>query len=199
MKLTPETRYTLIGKLRNSQDEQAWEEFAGLYQPVVFRIAVAKGLQHADATDVTQEVLAKVANAIEKFSPRSGSSFRAWLYQITRNLVIDFLRQRAKRPVLYDDQVLQAIVDHKPAERFALQFQQEFQKQIFWIVAQQVKGQVQPATWTAFWESEIQRKSIDEVAELTGMTAGAIYVARSRVIARMRQEVQKRMAETTEG
>lgn len=198
MTLTPETRYTLIRKLRNPQDEQAWAEFASIYQPVVFRIALAKGLQYADATDLTQEVLTRVARAIDKFSPQPGGRFRAWLYRITRNLVIDFLRQRSKLPVVFDDQTLREIVDRQPDQSQATEFEHEFQKQIFWVVAQQVKGQVQPTTWTAFWETEIQRKSIDEVVKLTGLTAGAIYVARSRVIARLRCEVQNRLAETNE-
>ena len=67
MQDSPKTRYSLIGKLHDPQNLEAWSEFASIYQPLIFRICRQKGLQHADATDVTQDVMSRVADAIDSF------------------------------------------------------------------------------------------------------------------------------------
>ncbi|MFK7770164.1 MAG: RNA polymerase sigma factor [Mariniblastus sp.] len=191
MKSTPETRYTLIGKIRDPQDAEAWSEFTAIYQPLIFRIARKKGLQHADATDVTQEVLSKVASAIEKFDgTKENSSFRGWLYRITRNLVIDFIRKRSKHEMAQIDDFQFA---SEPSSADSQEFYQEFQKQIFYVVATEVRSQVKPKTWQAFWETEMERKSVDDVAKELNMSPGAIYVARSRVLARLKSEAESRI------
>ncbi len=87
----PETRNSLLVRLKDPSQRQAWDEFAELYEPLVYRVAIRKGLQHADAQDLTQEVFSAVGQAIEKFDVEAKGSFRAWLSRITRNLVINFL------------------------------------------------------------------------------------------------------------
>jgi len=67
--------------------KEGWREFAAIYRPLVYRVARAKGLQHADAEDLTQDVLAVVERSLDQFDPTIGG-FRSWLYQITRNLVV---------------------------------------------------------------------------------------------------------------
>ncbi|MDB4778283.1 sigma-70 family RNA polymerase sigma factor, partial [bacterium] len=153
MNSTPETRYTLIGKLRNPQDAEAWAEFSNIYQPLIFRICRKRGLQHADAIDVTQEVLSKVAQASEKFSSeRHGSTFRGWLYRVTQNLVIDFLRKRERNVLAKADYSLLRADDQQPVKNDeSAEFRLEFQRQIFWLVAKDVRTQVKPQTWQAFW------------------------------------------------
>ena len=194
MKSTPETRYTLIGKIRDPKDAEAWSEFTTIYQPLIFRIARKKGLQHADATDVTQEVLSKVAGAIEKFDgSQENASFRGWLYRITRNLVIDFLRSRSKHATVQIDEINFA---SEPSRDESAEFHQEFQKQVFWVVAAEVKTQVKPATWQAFWETEVERKPVEQVAKDLDMSPGAIYVSRSRVLARLKNEAEIRINES---
>lgn len=198
MDSTPDTRYTLIGKIRNPQDADAWAEFTSIYQPLIFRIVRARGLQHADATDITQDVLAKVASVIEKFSDQHPTgSFRGWLYRITRNVVVDFLRKQSKNPLVYSEQTMELTADADPTENESAEFQREFQKQIFWVVAKTVRTQVKPATWQAFWSTEIERQSVEQVAKNLKITVGSVYVSRSRVIARLRKEAQKKLSETS--
>lgn len=199
MNSTPETRYTLIAKLRNPQDAEAWAEFTNIYQPLIFRICLTRGLQYADATDVTQDVLAKVAGVIESFSAdQQGATFRGWLYRITRNLVVDFFRQRQKNPLVQAGRVFELTEANDPTVAESLEFQKEFQRQIFWLVAQEVKPSVKPKTWRAFWQSEIENRPIAQVAAELQMTTGAVYVARSRVLARLKREVERRMDETND-
>jgi len=191
------TRYSLIGRLHDPQNLDAWNEFASIYQPLIFRICRQKGLQYADATDVTQEVMSKVAEAIDSFdSTQSGATFRGWLYQVTRNLVIDFFRRRQNRDVSGAKTGLLELIALKPDEAESREFQLEFQRQVFAVVANVVREEVQPNTWQAFWRTEVQNESVRLVAKELGMNAGAVYVARSRVIARLRKAVEKRINES---
>ena len=116
MTSTPDTRYSLIAKLRDSQDVQAWNEFASIYQPLIFRVVAARGLQYADATDVTQEVLARVAKVVEQFDPAHASvTFRGWLYRIARNHCLNLLRSRANNPA---DAALPSVTVARNAGRY---------------------------------------------------------------------------------
>lgn len=93
MSQPPTTRASLILRLRHPDDAAAWEEFVAIYQPLIFRLAKSRGLQDADAFDVAQEVLARVAGAINRWDPDPDrGSFRGWIGRITRNLAIDFLK-----------------------------------------------------------------------------------------------------------
>ena len=95
MSENPTTRASLIVRLRTTDDAVAWQEFVDIYQPLVFRLARAKGLQTADALDTTQEVLARVAHVINGWDPNPElGTFRGWISRITRNLVVDFLRSQ---------------------------------------------------------------------------------------------------------
>ncbi len=199
MTSTPETRYSLIAKLHDRADVEAWEEFAQLYQPLIFRIVSSRGLQFADANDVTQEVMTRVSKAIETWDPaHQKSTFRGWLYRITRNLTIDFLRRQehgtAKMVDINRHKQLELIAD--PSSQESAEFYLHFEKQLFALIAHKVQSQVRANTWQAFWRSEVLNEPINEIAVQLDMSAGAVYVARSRVMARIKQEAQIRLTET---
>ncbi len=198
MKSTPDTRYSLIAKLRDSQDVQAWNEFASIYQPLIFRVVIARGLQYADATDVTQEVLARVAKVVEQFDPSHANvTFRGWLYRIARNITVDFLRkQNRDRAQTSLDQSTDLSALTSPTAGESAEFRLQFEKQIFWVVAQNVRSQVETKTWQAFWETEIERRPVADLAQELKLSVGAVYIARSRVLAKLKKQVQLRMLET---
>jgi len=197
METSPKTRYSLINKIRDPKAAEAWAEFAEIYQPLIFRICCSKGMQYADATDVTQDVLARVADAIEQFRhDEEDANFRGWLYRITRNMVVDFFRKQ-KRNVLADAGHASAIQHgDDPSLEESLEFQTQYQRQVFSIVAKTIQQSVKQDTWNAFWMTEFEQRPVEDVSSELNMSPGAIYVARSRVIARLRNEVQKRMSET---
>src|ERR1700676_5304002 len=91
----PATRASLLVRLRDSQDHDAWREFVRLYAPVVYRFARRKGLQDADAADLTQEVLRGVSASVGAFNPERGL-FRSWLFTLAHHRLCDFF-QRAQR------------------------------------------------------------------------------------------------------
>lgn len=191
------TKYSLIGRLHDPQNLDAWNEFASIYQPLIFRICRQKGLQYADATDVTQEVMSKVAQAIDTFdSTQPGATFRGWLYRVTRNLVIDFFRKRENRGVVGAKTGVLDLVEQEPDKNDSREFRLEFQRQVFSVVANAVRKEVQPNTWQAFWRTEVHDEPVDAVAASLGMSPGGVYVARSRVIARLRKAVEQRMNES---
>jgi len=181
---------SLLANLKNPGADDAWTEFASLYRPLVIRVARAKGLQHADAEDLAQEVLATVGRSIGTFEHRGNGSFRSWLFRITRNLVVNRLT-RPSEPIGSGDSGVQKMLSQHPAddEPTATFFLLEYRRVRFQQAATKVKPQFAPETWEAFWLTAIEQQSVASVAEQLGKSAGAIRVARCRVIAKLRDEI----------
>ena len=89
---SPETRASLLIRLKDREDQAAWSEFVEIYQPVIRRLALRKGMQTADAEDVTQRVLLSVSRAIPRWEidPQRGR-FRTWLHRVTQNAILNAL------------------------------------------------------------------------------------------------------------
>lgn len=193
----PETQVSLIARMRDAGDEDAWAEFIQIYQPLVQRFIQRHGLQYADAAEVTQEVLSRVAKSIESWEEsHEKSTFRGWLYRITRNLTIDFLRKKKIEGMRIEngDAGLSQVAD--PSEATSDDFQAEFEKQIFHWASEKLKPSFKPTNWEAFWLSTVDGQPIDEVAKRLDIDVGTIYVARSRIMARLSQLIQDRLDDT---
>lgn len=194
----PKTRASLMLRLRDPQDQQAWGQFITTYEPLVLRMLRERGLQEADARDVTQQVVMAVAHAVDSWQPDGReASFRRWLFTIARRLAIKFIqrgaatRGPARRGVGGSDMVLLLQSLPEPDHRACAAFDEEYRNEIFDMAAEQARSEFRPSTWDAFWRTCVLNQSIGEVAESLGMTTGSIYVARSRVIARLRQIVEE--------
>jgi RNA polymerase sigma factor (sigma-70 family) len=187
----PATRCSLIVKLRDPADTTAWSEFVAIYEPLIYRLARRKGLQDADAQDLCQEVFRSVAAAVERWDPVRGS-FRGWLSRIARNLLINFVTRRRFQFCGSGATSIQNLLEAQPSadpSATAL-FEAEYRRQVFQWAAQEVRGEFAPTTWQAFWQTAVDDRSPAEVATELRLTVGAVYVARSRVLARLKRRIE---------
>ncbi len=189
----PNTRPSLLVRIRDPQDERAWREFMDIYQPLVYRLARRKGFQDADASELTQDVFVAVAGAIDRWDPDPAlGSFRGWLFRIARNLMINLLAKQRRHPQATGNTDMKRLLDAQPApagEESAL-FDQEYKRQAFRWAAQQVRDEFRDRTWQAFWQTSVEGKPIKRTAETLRMSVGAVYISRSRVMARIRKAVE---------
>jgi RNA polymerase sigma-70 factor (ECF subfamily) len=196
----PVTRVTLLARIRDGRDADAWREFVQIYGPVVYRFARNRGLQDADAADLMQDVLRSVARNAHRmeYDPARGT-FRGWLYTVTRNKIYNFLNGQRHRPRGTGDTDAHERLDATPARAAAdgpdAEWEREYQRQLSGRAMELVKDEFQPATWQAFWQTAVDGKPAAEVGAGLKMSPGAVYVAKSRVLARLRDEVQRMMAE----
>jgi len=192
--MEPTTRHSLVLRLRNPDDEAAWAEFVGIYEPLVYGLARRKGLQDADARDLCQEVFRAVAGAIERWDPDPAKGkFRAWLFRIARNLLVNFFADQRRHTRGTGSTSVQDLLEARPADdaQAEADFAAEFKRQAFRWSAHQVKHEFADSTWQAFWKTGVDNHPVGQVARELGLSAGAVYIARSRVLARLRQRVQQ--------
>jgi RNA polymerase sigma-70 factor (ECF subfamily) len=191
MSSSPHTRPSLLLRLRDVADREAWRQFVELYAPLVYRFARRRGLQDADAADLTQEVLHAVARTGERleYDPHRGT-FRGWLFTVARNKLHTFLRRQSRRrsSEIEVDRLTEEPAAPGPDE-VAL-WEQEYEQRLFDWAAERVRGHFQEATWRAFWLTAVEGRSPREAADELGVSVGVIYVARSRVLARLKEEVR---------
>ncbi len=196
---SPETRPSLVVRLRSVRDEAAWVEFLEVYEPLILRLMRKHGLQESDARDVCQQVIVAVAQDIEQWKPDGAKeSFRRWLFQIARNRVIKFLVKERQRVVAEGgtDGQIQLAAQSDSHASLSAEFEREYRQQLLLCAAQQIRGEFRESTWAAFWRTCIDGRSAVEVSEELGMSVGNLYVARSRIIARLRVRVSELQAET---
>ncbi|QEF98315.1 ECF RNA polymerase sigma factor SigE [Stieleria maiorica] len=188
----PETRASLIGKLNQPASDEVWAEFVAIYRPLVVRVARAKGVQHADAEDLAQEVFTAVRRSLSTFETRGRGSFRGWLFRITRNLVVNHLT-RSKGPVGSGDSQIQQLLMQQPDRQneTATLFAYELRRQQLHVAADRVRPNFEPDTWHAFWRTAVQGESISSVAASLEKSEGAVRMAKCRVFARLQEEVQR--------
>lgn len=190
----PETRDSLILRLPDKRDVEAWDQFASIYRPLVYRLARAKGFQDADAQELAQEVLVAVAGAVQRWEPdRERGRFRDWLFRIARNLMINFLTRRKYVPLSTGGSGMTELLAQQcePSSDETAVFDLEYRREVFSWAAGQVREQVKQRTWRAFWMTSVQQHAIVDVASELGMSVGAIHIARSRVLGRLREAVRR--------
>jgi RNA polymerase sigma-70 factor (ECF subfamily) len=193
MTAPPLTRASLLVRLRDPADADAWKEFARLYASVIYGFARKRGLQDADAADLMQEVLRSVAAAVGRldYDPRKGT-FRGWLYSITRNKVYNFLEGRRRHPRGTGDSNAHQRLEEQPGREVdADDWDKEYERKAFAWAADRVKGEFQPSTWQAFWHTAVDGQSAKDVGHQLGLSPGAVYVAKSRVLARLKEEIRQ--------
>ena len=186
----PSTHPSLLRRLRDLRDREAWRLFVEAYAPAVYQYARGQGLQDADAADVTQEVLRGVVGAMDRFvyDPAAGT-FRGWLFTHARRRVADFLRGRGAAPVGADDGVLRNIP--APDAEDESRWDDSIRGRLLAVAMRQVQVDVSPTTWKAFEATALRGRPGKQAAAELGLSVAAVYLARGRVLARLKEIVHE--------
>lgn len=188
----PTTRASLLFRLRDSQDHEAWVEFVEIYEPAIYRQLRKCGLQDADARELTQELFVAVNRHIGTWDPaKERGSFRGWLRRVARNLVINWMKNGQRRMVALGGPGSQSIFDALTAEDCpeSSEFDRELRRSIFHRASKVVHQEQSPKAWQAFWETAVVGKTPAVVSQELGMSTGAVRVAKCRVLARLKEVV----------
>jgi RNA polymerase sigma-70 factor (ECF subfamily) len=183
-------------RLRDLSDQEAWNEFLECYTPRIYGWCRRNRLQEADAADVTQDVLSRLVSALRSFEydPNRGS-FRGWLKTVTNNVIRD-LAQSWSRPGRGSgdsnaNRALQAIQEPAALSALADTIQVEAERELLREAEERVRLRVQAHTWQAYQLAAVKHCPAAEVAQTLAMPVAEVYVAKSRVIKLLRQEVEK--------
>jgi RNA polymerase sigma-70 factor, ECF subfamily len=192
------TSSSLLGRVKQHEAE-AWNRFAELYTPLVYRWARQCGLQSSDAADVVQEVFTTVARKIDGFrydGPQD--SLRGWLWTITRNQVRLYFRRRKERPAAIGGSTANYLLQqHAFEESHSSELIEQPQEpagfdshtSLVHRAVALIRQDFQPRTWQAFWQVVIEGRPAVEVAEQLGLTPGAVRQAKFRVLSRLQSEL----------
>lgn len=184
-------------KLQDPADIEAWTQFIGIYQPLLYSIARSRGLQHADADEVTQEVLFSVAKKVHSWAPTEQvGSFRKWLHPVMQSRLVDLYRHEGRQPDQASSGLDALGILDKYSAGLTDQMERERRHAIFLWAAKEVRRDVQPATWEVFWRTAVAGEAAVDVARSLGMTSGAVYVAKSRVMNRIRAAIDGQLSES---
>jgi RNA polymerase sigma factor (sigma-70 family) len=192
MAAIPATRASLLVRLRDQQDQDAWREFVDLYVPVIYRYARKQGLQDADAVDLSQEVISAVAGAVGRleYDPQRGA-FRSWLYTVVRRKLANWRRKQRLQPRGSGDTETQyLLMQCSAADGLEAEWEVEWKQRVFAWACEQVRALVTDGTWQAFWRTAVDGQPSKQVAADLKMSVAAVYLARSRVIARLKALIQ---------
>ena len=176
------TPVSLVERLKHREDAAAWTRFVSLYTPVIFTWARRVGLQEADARDLVQDVFAVLLKTMSDFRYDPAQSFRAWLKTIALNKVRE--RQRRRR----EDQLANGEELAESADSHAF-WEVDFRRDVLRRAIHIMQTEFQPTTWKACWGVLVDRRPAADVAAELGISVGAVYAARFRVLTRLRTEL----------
>jgi RNA polymerase sigma-70 factor (ECF subfamily) len=183
MGMTP-TPVSLLERLRQPHNQQAWDRFAGLYTPLVFRWACQTGLQESDACDLVQEVFVVLLQKMPDYVYDRRGSFRAWLKTVTVNKWRDHCRRLSARRE-----------GHVPAPEIAVSdgleafWNAEYRRQVVGQALRLMQADFEPQTWQACWHMVVDNEPAAAIAKRLGIKVGTVYAAKCRVLARLREEL----------
>ena len=182
---------SLLERVKANRPE-AWNRLVSLYGPVVYQWCRQYGVARDDAPDLVQEVFAAVALHIGRFHrDRPGDSFAAWLRTVTHNKVRNHLSRRRGRPAAQGGSDAQQRFLQLPdaPEPSAASRSGQLNSPVVPIGLEQVRLEFENRTWDAFYRTVVDGQSPAQVAAELGMTIQAVYKAKSRVLRRLRQEL----------
>ncbi len=180
------TPLSLLERLRMPFDPQAWDRFAALYTPLIYAWGRRAGLREEDTADLVQEVMLKLMEVLQTFQYDPHKRFRGWLRTVTLNTWRDYCKRRGNRPLQGNETALAAAAAPDGLESF---WEAEYSQHLMNRAMELMQADFRPATWKAFWEQVVVGRPARAVASELGLSPGAAYAAKFRVLDRLRQEL----------
>jgi RNA polymerase sigma-70 factor (ECF subfamily) len=185
------TSATLLARLRNvPADQAAWARFTDGYGPRIYAWCYQWGLQRADAEDVTQNVLLRLAEKMRAFEYDASKSFRAWLKTVARHAWSDYLSGRKAAIAAGGSHALEALHSVEAREDLVRRLDDEFDRELLDEAMSRVRARVTPRTWNAFERTALGGQSGAEAAKALDMKVATVFVARSKVQKMIQQEMR---------
>jgi RNA polymerase sigma-70 factor (ECF subfamily) len=182
------TRATLLVRIKNARDSVAWGEFFELYGPLLYRYARARGLAREDAEDVRAKCYESIIQSIGKFEyDKAKGGFKAWLRTMVNRRVADLLRKRKEQRA--DSDALRQAAAREPTPEEV--FDRQWKRHHIRYCVERVRDEVAENTYKAFCMIVLDGKSVDEVCASLGMNANQVYQAKSRVLRRVRRQMEQ--------
>lgn len=193
MTFDPDTHESLLLRVKNPRDHDAWEQFSRVYRPVVYRLARGRGLQDADAQDLAQKVLMAVSLALPDWEKSScGDRFRHWLRRVAKNAVLNALSRQPRDRASGGTTAIELLARHEDPNRdVAEAIDLEFRRQLFRRAASIVSQRASPSNWKAFCLTMIDGQTSEAAARQLDVSVGTVYAARSRIMRRLREAVEE--------
>jgi RNA polymerase sigma-70 factor (ECF subfamily) len=184
----PVTRITLLDRLGDPRDHEAWTEFVDLYGPLIFHFARRRLPQDDDAADVMQEVLRAVMGARYQ---RPGGRFQKWLVTVLLNKIRDFHAARVRRPEVSGGTSVAERLQEEPSRAEEDEWDQERRRHLFRVAAERVRARTNSLHWDVFERAALQGQSGQEVASALNVSLTNVYAIKSRIIKEIKDEVQR--------
>src|SRR5581483_11769918 len=147
---SPPTRASLLIRLRDPQDQEAWRQFIEVYSALIYGFARERGLQDADAADLMQEVLRSVSGAMGRLNYDPGrGSFRGWLYTITRNKLNSFVTRQKRQVLGTGESGMQERLAEEATQGEDALWDQEYERRLFEWAADRVRNRSGESVWQA--------------------------------------------------
>lgn len=174
--LSPSTPLSLLMRLRERGDREAWERFVNLYTPMLLHWASKQGFQDSDSSDLVQDILIKLLSKLPHYQRGAGQSFRGWLFTVTRNQARDYRRRVATRPLPTTDDFPDN--GHEPLEDL---HEGEYRKLLVSRALELIRGDFNETSWAAFKFLMLDGRPAKAIATELQITENAVYMARNRI------------------
>jgi RNA polymerase sigma-70 factor (ECF subfamily) len=196
-----QTRSTLLMRVRDPADATAWGEFVALYEPLLTAYLRHQGLGPEDTRDVVQEVFARLVKSLPDFKlERRRGQFRTWLWQVCRSAMVDWARRR-RRQARAEDGWLRRLSESPPKDHDDTDPQWEtlHRRRVLTFALERVRARSRPATWACFERHLLQGRPSAEIAGELGLSANAVDINCSRILARVRKFCAEYLEELADG
>ena len=186
------TSASLLGKLgQNPTNQIAWQNFANRYGPLIQQWCVRWGMKSDDGDEIAQNVMLQLSRQMAQFNYDRNGSFRSWLKTVTYRAWCDFVRQRMRQKDVAsgDSDVLDQLKAQEAEQDLTNCLENEWKSELMELAMAAVQKRIQSHTWEAFRLSALENLSGADVADKLGMKVGAVWVAKSKVIRMIRDEI----------